>query len=228
LQALHAIEPTFCPVSIAYGQLEDSSRHFLLTEFVDVNKRNTADGSSLSFAKKLARVHNAPAATPQGHDRPKFGFHVTTFAGTVAQLNTYKESWATFYADNRLRNICNTIEEKYHGEKDLRNWIEKTVASVVPKLLGDGHLGGKKGIRPVLVHGDLWSGNQARGTLGSRYGVEEVAFDASCCYAHSEYELGLMIMFGGFSAGFFIEYHCMVPKTEPQNEYEDRMELYKV
>lgn len=157
-----------------------------------------------------------------------FGFRMTTFAGPVAQLNTYKESWASFYADNRLRNVCRVIEEKSHGEEDLNEWVEKTIAKVIPKLLDNGHLGGTNGIRPVLVHGDLWSGNKARGTVGGRAGVEEVAFDASCCYAHSEYELGLMRMFGGFSAGFFSEYHRMVPKTEPQNEYEDRMELYQV
>ena len=35
--------------------------------------------------------------------------------------------------------------------------------------------------------------------------VEEVVFDAGSCYAYSEYELGIMRIFGGFSAGFFNE-----------------------
>lgn len=51
-------------------------------------------------------------------------------------------------------------------------------------------------------------------------------FDSSCCYAHSEYELGIMKMFGGFSEGFFEEYHRLIPKTYPEDEYDDRLSLY--
>jgi protein-ribulosamine 3-kinase len=35
-------------------------------------------------------------------------------------------------------------------------------------------------------------------------------------------------MFGGFSAGFFNEYHQLVPKTNPKIEYDDRMDLYEL
>ena len=106
--------------------------------------------------------------------------------------------------------------------------IEKAASVVLPKLLGNGHLGGKRGVKPAFVHGDSWSGNKARGRLGGKGGIEDVAFDVSSCYAHSEYELGLMRMFGGFSAGFFSEYHRLIPKTEPTHEYEDRMKLYQM
>jgi fructosamine-3-kinase len=33
-------------------------------------------------------------------------------------------------------------------------------------------------------------------------------------------------LFGGFSAGFFQEYHSLIPKTDPKHEYDDRVELY--
>lgn len=58
--------------------------------------------------------------------------------------------------------------------------------------------------------------------------MEEVVFDPSACYAHSEYELGIMRMFGGFGRGFFAEYHDLCPKTEPRVEYEDRVRLYEL
>ena len=64
--------------------------------------------------------------------------------------------------------------------------------------------------------------------MGGRGGTEDITFDASCCYAHSKYELGIMRMFGGFSAGFFNEYHRLVPKTEPKDEYDDRLALYQL
>ena len=34
-------------------------------------------------------------------------------------------------------------------------------------------------------------------------------------------------MFGGFGSSFFKEYHSICPKTEPVEEYEDRLNLYE-
>jgi len=215
-------------LSIAYGRLSNPSHHFLLTEFIDMNKHEHYTGHIPSFARKLAQLHSAPAPIPEGYLQPMFGFHVTTFAGTISQLNTYKRSWSEFYTNNRLLNICSIIRGKYHGEEDLTARVEQIAIQVVPRLLEAGHLGGLSGIRPVLVHGDLWIENTCRGVLGEEGKVEDFACDASSCYAHSEYELGIMRMFGGFGDSFFNEYHCLVPKTEPQDEYEDRMELYQL
>jgi len=35
-------------------------------------------------------------------------------------------------------------------------------------------------------------------------------------------------MFGGFSPAFYQRYHELVPKTEPADQYEQRMQLYEV
>jgi fructosamine-3-kinase len=62
--------------------------------------------------------------------------------------------------------------------------------------------------------------------LGGEGEVQDVIFDSSACYAHSEYELGIMKVFGGFEGAFLQEYHKRCPKTEPVDEYEDRVLLY--
>jgi protein-ribulosamine 3-kinase len=222
------VVPTICPIALAHGPLSDSPEYFLLTEFIDVNDRVSGIGSGLSLAQKLAKLHTTPAPIPDGYSQPMFGFPMTTFCGSTAQNNTYRSSWAKFYAENRLRAVSKVIEENHGTDDELTTWLEKIVVEVVPKLLRNGHLGGRRGVTPVLVHGDLWRGNKARGKIGGWSGIEDVVFDPSSCYAHSEYELGIMRMFGGFSAGFFHEYHRLVPKTEPKNEYEDRMELYQL
>ena len=80
-------------------------------------------------------------------------------------------------------------------------------------------------VRDKTCHGDLWSGNNGRGRIGGKGPVEEVVFDPSACYAHSEYELGIMQMFGGF--GSLKEYHELCPKTQPVDEYRDRVKLYE-
>jgi protein-ribulosamine 3-kinase len=227
LQALHTTVPTICPASLAHGQLSNSTDHFLLTEFLDIRSRNPSS-TGLTLAQKLAKLHTIPAPIPSGHSMPMFGFPVTTFCGSTPQDNTYRASWAEFYAENRLAGIARSIEENRGMDGQLKTCIDKTIAEVVPRILRDGHLGGEEGVIPVLVHGDLWSGNKTVGKVSGWDGDEEVVFDPSSCYAHSEYELGIMRMFGGFSAGFFQEYHQLVPKTEPVEEYEDRMGLYEL
>ena len=120
------------------------------------------------------------------------------------------------------------IDDAHGTDQELKEGVEDMIRFVVPRLLGNGHLGGLRGITPVLVHGGLWAGNRLRGTSAAWSGWEEVVVDPSCAYAHSEYELSIMRMFGGFSAGFFNEYHRLVPKTEPKHEYEDRVKLYQL
>ena len=180
--------------------------------------------------------------------------------------------------------ILRASEASNGKDKNLRGMVERIVGEAIPHLLGEGRLGGKKGIKPVVVHGDvciyiyslsflpssssslllppcsliiliiirtyqpttspfllsntkqLWSGNRGQGTILGRQQsevaaaavVEDVIFDPSACYAHSEYELGIMRMFGGFGDSFMREYHRLCPKTEPVEEYEDRVRLYEL
>lgn len=158
-----------------------------------------------------------------------FGFPVTTCCGDTPQDNSYKSSWADFYAENRLRFILKRAEKANGADKELHALVEETASKVVPRLLGDSHLNNGEGITPVVVHGDLWSGNASVGTIGAGGGEpEDVVYDPSACYAHSEFELGIMKMFGGFGSSFLKEYHDLCPKTEPKEEYEDRVRLYEL
>ncbi|KAH7381527.1 Fructosamine/Ketosamine-3-kinase [Pyrenochaeta sp. MPI-SDFR-AT-0127] len=231
LTAVHDAVPSLCPRSFGHGQFESQPQtFFLVTDFLHLMPRSTSKSKSAeSLATKLARLHNTPAPVPEGYDKPMFGFPVTTCCGDTPQENSYKETWADFYAENRLMFILRQSEKNNSRDKDLRKLVEDTASKVVPRLLSDKHLNNGKGITPVVVHGDLWSGNASSGTIGSSHGEpEEVIFDSSACYAHNEYELGIMKMFGGFGAGFLKEYHELCPKTEPVNEYDDRVKLYEL
>lgn len=154
-----------------------------------------------------------------------FGFPVTTCCGDTPQDNAWKASWADFYAENRLRGIMRSSRSNQGPDKELEDTIEKVASNVVPRLIGDDRV---KDIRPVVIHGDLWSGNHSRGRIAGKGGVEEVVYDASAVYGHSEYELGIMRMFGGFSSSFWKEYEQLVPKAEPKDEWEDRIALYEL
>ncbi|OJD13064.1 hypothetical protein AJ78_06436 [Emergomyces pasteurianus Ep9510] len=240
LKAIHAVVPTLCPQSFGWGSLSSPSTYFIVVDFLDPSSppspphRNPEPEPEpfhqlppKSLAEKLAQLHTTPAPVPQGYSAPQFGFPVTTCCGDTPQDNSYKSSWASFYAENRLRFILHRAEEENGQDGELRRLVERAISQVVPRLLGDDHLNNGKGVTPVVVHGDLWSGNAGQGSLAGR-AVEEVIFDPSAFYGHNEYELGIMKMFGGFGGKFLEEYHRLCPKTEPVEEYEDRVALYEL
>ncbi|KAF2856454.1 Ketosamine-3-kinase [Plenodomus tracheiphilus IPT5] len=231
LHALHSVVPSICPQSFGHGRFESQpNTSFLVTDFLHLTSRAASKSKTAqSLAAKLAKLHSTPAPIPEGQVRPMFGFPVTTCCGDTPQVNTYKASWADFYAENRLLFILGRAETRNGKDKDFRKLVEDMAYKVVPRLIGDKHLNNGDGITPVIVHGDLWSGNAGVGVIGDNKGEpEDVTFDSSACYAHSEYELGDMKMFGGFNASFMKEYHELCPKTKPEDEYEDRVRLYEL
>ncbi|EED15035.1 fructosamine-3-kinase, putative [Talaromyces stipitatus ATCC 10500] len=242
LNAIADIVPGFCPRALGWGALDEKKGWFLVTEFLDFSGRSSSTTESkgtTSLAQRLGKLHSTPAPPPPSSedDQSKYGFPVPTYCGNTRQPNNFHNSWAEFYANERLLMILKESERKNGPDAGLRDLVTKTAERVVPRLLGDNHLGydrnGKgDGIVPVVVHGDLWSGNASRGQIAgsdnSNDGIADVVYDPSACYAHNEYELGIMQMFGGFGRALFDEYHSIVPKTEPVEEYEDRVKLYEL
>lgn len=223
LNAINDTVPNFCPRSHGNGPLADSpGKFFLATDFLDL-RASTPGGSGLSLAQKLAKLHTTPAPVHDG--RPMFGFPVPTCCGATEQDNGWRDSWADFYADNRIRAIGRACVRAHGSDGEFDGAVEATAGRVVPRLIGDDTV---KGIRPVVIHGDLWSGNYGRGVIAGQGGAEEVVFDPSAVYGHSEYELGVMRMFGGFGNAFWKEYEKLVPKAEPKEEWEDRLALYEL
>lgn len=72
---------------------------------------------------------------------------------------------------------------------------------------------------PALLHGDLWSGNVAECP------DSPIVFDPCCFYGHSEFELAISMMFGGFNSSFYSAYHKKLPKAPG---FEKRYQLYQV
>lgn len=232
LNAISSAVPNLCPRSHAHGQFRsDSNKFFLVTDFIDLHSKSHPGGSGESLSRKLARLHTTTPAETEAETESgrRFGFPVTTCCGSTPQDNSWRTSWQDFYADNRLRHILRVgLGKQNHKGKDieLSEAVETTAAKVVPRLLDA--VDAIAPIVPVVVHGDLWSGNHGRGRIGGAGGTEEVVFDASAVYGHSEYELGIMSMFGGFSGAFWDEYEKYVPKAEPVEEWEDRRALYEL
>jgi fructosamine-3-kinase len=228
LNAIHTIVPSLCPKPYGWGKFSgSSSTYFLVVDFLQLGGRNKPSSGEISLAAKLAKLHITPAPIPEGHENPMFGFPVTTCCGDTPQDNTFCQSWATFYANQRLLFILQRCERTNGSDAELRQLVEITAAEIVPRLIGDDHLNNGKGVFPVVVHGDLWSGNTGHARIGEN-DAEDIVYDPSAFYAHSEYELGIMKMFGGFGGSFLDQYHKLVPKTQPVSEYSDRIDLYRL
>ncbi|XP_045381751.1 ketosamine-3-kinase isoform X1 [Lemur catta] len=150
-----------------------------------------------------------------GHtERPfveRFGFDVVTCCGYLPQVNDWQQDWVEFYARQRIQPQMDMVEKGSGDREALQLW--SALQLKIPDLF--------RGLEivPALLHGDLWGGNVAEDSSGP------VVFDPASFYGHSEYELAIAGMFGGFGSSFYSAYHSRVPKAPG---FEKRLHLYQL
>ncbi|XP_051572455.1 ketosamine-3-kinase-like [Myxocyprinus asiaticus] len=141
----------------------------------------------------------------------KFGFHVATCCGYIPQVNDWQDDWVSFYSQQRLQHQLSLVEQSY-GDREARELWAKLQLKI-HQLFADIE------VYPALLHGDLWGGNVAECSDGP------IIFDPASFYGHSEYELAIAGMFGGFGSSFYSAYHEKIPKT---TGFAGRHQLYKL
>lgn len=141
----------------------------------------------------------------------KFGFHTVTCCGFIPQVNEWQDDWATFFTRHRLQAQLDLIEKDYADREARDLWSQLQVK--IPDLF--------RGLEivPALLHGDLWSGNVAEDNEGP------LIYDPASFYGHSEFELAIALMFGGFPRPFFTAYHQKIPKAPG---FDRRQLLYQL
>ncbi|XP_047427621.1 ketosamine-3-kinase isoform X2 [Mugil cephalus] len=140
-----------------------------------------------------------------------FGFGVTTCCGYLPLENEWQKDWVTFYSQQRLQHQLNMAEQSY-GDREARELWAKLQLKI-PQFFTDVE------IVPALLHGDLWGGNVAE------CAEDPIIFDPASFYGHSEFELGIAGMFGGFNSSFYSAYHEKIPKAPG---FEKRNQLYQL
>ncbi|XP_076866240.1 ketosamine-3-kinase isoform X1 [Brachyhypopomus gauderio] len=141
----------------------------------------------------------------------QFGFHVMTCCGYIPQVNDWQADWVSFYTQQRLQHQLHLVEQTY-GDREVRElWAGLQLK--IPALFSGVT------VEPALLHGDLWSGNVAQ------YSDGPVIFDPASFYGHSEYELAIASMFGGFGRQFYEAYHQQIPKAPG---FDQRLKLYQL
>ncbi|XP_056409183.1 ketosamine-3-kinase-like [Hyla sarda] len=160
--------------------------------------------------KESGIVGKGPGQTDVGYV-DKFGFHVATCCGFIPLVNEWQEDWVMFYTRQRIQHQMDLMEKTY-GDREARElWAQVQVT--VPQLFS-GVV-----VVPSLLHGDLWGGNVAELDTGP------VIFDPASFYGHSEFELAIAGMFGGFGSSFYSAYHSKIPKTPGSDK---RLKFYQL
>ncbi|XP_022379139.1 ketosamine-3-kinase isoform X2 [Enhydra lutris kenyoni] len=178
------------------------------TQLADLHLDNKRRGETLQ--KEASTVGKGAGQVVQPF-MDQFGFDVVTCCGYLPQVNDWQEDWVTFYARQRIQPQMDMVEQG-SGDREARE-LWSALQLKIPDLFRD------LDIVPALLHGDLWGGNVAEDSSGP------IIFDPASFYGHSEYELAIAGMFGGFSHSFYSAYHRAVPKAPG---FEARQQLYQL
>ncbi|KAI0778350.1 fructosamine kinase PKL/CAK/FruK [Trametes elegans] len=217
LKAIDRAAPGLAPKLVDCGVIDSDSkerdsdvgRPYFLSEYKDIGSLTSSAAKVLG--KRLATELHA-YKSPQG----VFGFHVPTYCGQTRQDNGWYETWPECY-DALVGGLVDKLKAR-GGFDSLCKQVQEIRERVIPGLLGP------LVIEPVLLHGDLWSGN----TGVDRSTGAPIIFDPSSYFGHNEADLAIGRMFGGLSESFYTAYHEYLPKSEPQEQYGLRQELYQL
>lgn len=193
------------PQVIAVG---DCRTPFIVMEYVPSEPPRDARRFAQRLGEGLAALHKGNAE----HEK-RFGFYRNNFLGSQPQSNTFHTDWPTFYRDCRL--MPQIERARAWGLLPAeRERLLGCITGEIETLLGDFDA------RPVLIHGDLWSGNYLCAA-----GNEPVLIDPAVYYGEREVEMAYTELFGGFPQGYLAAYHAEFPLDAG---YERRRSLHQL
>ncbi|WVF68861.1 hypothetical protein IAT40_003634 [Kwoniella sp. CBS 6097] len=227
LRAMGRTAPSLVPKILGFEISDDGKESAMVTQYFKLGSAPNSKEIQIELGKKLAEMHKPPPSTStstssSGHGKEgdeaegyteKYGFGVPTHCGVTEQDNTWEEDWESFFRDRRLGDMVRRI-----GDREISKAWEELKERAVPLLLHSFSPAPK----PVIQHGDLWSGNKGYDTLTRG----AVMFDPASYYGHNEADLGVTHMFGGFTQDFYEAYHAIHPRSEPY--YDQRQKLYEL
>ena len=179
----------------------DVSSHGILLSWI-TSTRGSKHGW-VELAKRLSRIHSKEQAF--------FGFSLDGYCGDTTQPNPQMENGFDFFGQARLQ---------YQAEMAFNNkLIEKSDLESIHRLIN--HLPSLLPSQPpVLIHGDLWSGNVLFDLTG-----QPVLIDPAAHYGWAEADIAFSLLFGGFDPVFYESYQSLHP-FEPG--FKQRVEIYNL
>ncbi len=175
---------------------------FLAMEWIDIGHGNAT--TEAHFGEALAKLHQMPFEC--------FGRPDGKTTGSQAVPNTPCDSWAEFYASQRLQPLAKLAKDKAAlPEKTIRK-LER-----VSRMLSEF---GAADEAASLLHGDLWAGNRVVDIQGQSWLIDPAAHGG-----HREFDLAMMRLFGGYGQECFAVYHEIYPL---QTGWQTRVSLHQL
>jgi fructosamine-3-kinase len=174
---------------------------FLIMEFIESKSPSNLDFKTLG--SKLAELHQNTSDV--------FGLNKGNFIGSLFQSNKPNTSWVDFYLKERLLPQLQLAKQN-HLLSDKECPSEKIIAEKLENLFLN--------VKPSLLHGDLWSGNYLIAKDGTPFLIDPATY-----YGHSEVDIAMTKLFGGFNNSFYDAYHEIIPKTD---NFKTRIEIYQL
>ena len=176
---------------------------YLALEWIEEGRGRVADSES-DLGASLARLHQFPC--------PCFGREDERTTGSLGLPNKPCDSWAEFYATQRLLPLARIAAERASLGASMILRIE----SLAARLSEFDALN----VAPSRLHGDLWAGNR----LVDQSGVNWL-IDPACHGGHREFDLAMMRLFGGYGQHCFDAYHQHYPLADG---WQDRIQLHQL
>ncbi|KAI9785904.1 MAG: hypothetical protein M1839_008170 [Geoglossum umbratile] len=214
MSAIYAVTPDLVPHPIAWGTYASiPAVHFFICDF-----HNMTDGlpDIHAFTAKMAELHSKGTSS-----NGKYGFPIATHHGHTALDHGWADKWEEYFTTKTKALL--QLEQQVQGlNKEIEALMEPFFTKVMPRLLRPLETGGR-GIKPCLVHGDLWHGNATTDADTNR----PIIFDAGSFYAHNEYDLGVWrASWNKIGNSYITHYHKHFPISAPEEDYDDRGALY--
>jgi fructosamine-3-kinase len=174
---------------------------FLLLE--DLQPAPRRDDFWTIYGRQLAQIHLQAS--------PRFGFVEDNFIGSTPQMNGWMNNGLDFFKERRL------VPQIQWGRE--RGLLTSTDLSHLETLLGKlaGFIPDQP---PVLLHGDLWSGNLITDSSGN-----PALIDPAVYYGWAEADLAMTDLFGRYPDRFYSAYHEINPLL---SGFRDRFSLYNL
>ncbi|GAB4192983.1 MAG: fructosamine kinase family protein [Wenzhouxiangellaceae bacterium] len=201
LQALSQASGPRVPAVIAQAVI--GGGHALILEYLSFNQQRA--GAALGMA--LARLHHNHGAA--------FGWSLDNYLGATLQHNQWCDGIVTFMISQRLQ------PQLWLARDDGRP--TKLIDSGQQLCASLEHFYRDYQPAPSLLHGDLWSGNQATLSDGAA-----VIFDPAVHYGDPEADLAMSELFGGFGPDFYAAYRDAHGIDDGYSVRRDLHQLYHV
>ncbi len=192
LNALRLTKTLRVPDVIMIG---DYDKPYLVLEYLRPQPPRNEQAFTQCFAEGLAALHR------HTEHYGRFGWQSDNFLGSQPQPNGWLDTWPDFYRTRRLLPQW----DKARGRGLIPAHRERLLGRVTDQL--DTLLDFPA--RPVLIHGDLWSGNFLSTTHDT-----PALIDPAVHYADREVEIAFVELFGGFPRGFVQAYNRVSPLDE--------------